>query len=82
MSNPLWEAASEIDDEVDGLRKLVDHAELAYDMGTFQLIRIRLTRVAKRAGDIMIATKGHPGVETDYVISGRAALLPSRQETP
>jgi hypothetical protein len=80
MSNPLWEAASEIDDEVDGLRKLVDHAELDYDMGTFQLIRIRLTRVADKAGDIMAMTKDRPGVDTDYLIA--AALLPSRQETP
>ena len=80
MSNPLWEAASEIDDEIDDIRKLVDNAELYRDPDTFRLIRLRLSLVAEKAGDIMAMTRDHAEVETDYVIG--VDLLPSRQETP
>lgn len=75
MSNPLWKTASEIDDKVDEIRKLVDNAELYQGPDTFQLIRLRLNLVAEKAGDIMAMTKDHPGTETDYMISYDSALM-------
>jgi hypothetical protein len=80
MSNPLWEAASEIDDLTDEMLRMIDQAELDPTVDVFYRLRLKVADVQLHAGDIMAMTKDHPGVETDYVIG--AGLLPSRQETP
>jgi hypothetical protein len=75
MSNPIWQSASEIDDLVDEMLRMIDQTELHPTSDTFYHMRLTMADVQLHAGHIMSMTKD-PRAEATYMIT----LLPSRQE--
>ena len=57
MSDPVWKSASDIDDLLAEVRKLVDQAELNPSPTTFQEARLRLNRIEAEAASIMAMSR-------------------------
>ena len=84
MNSPIWQAASDIDDHVEALRKFVDQAELDSGPDVFYQIRRRLSDIGHEAEFIMIQTKDRKFTVIDFVnddLTEQPAASPSRQRS-